>query len=233
MTPATGNVLIRWNDLLIWKMRSEQQLPWYLIEEEVPTIFEDLKDSLKKHLTGLSGEFADVPSFAESVKLRIGSLVYSLEMWKRQFLEEIGIIRRNLSEDNISSYILNGMLPAYRNAQQQRDTGSAQRRRDAIHYQISNGLFEGISICAANAITDVIETMQRLAREDVNSVFEQIKTDFDMVYRALPPSEPAVSAKVLDDLAAKLAAWQEEKTAIMTATKRHGGGGGSGGGSRA
>lgn len=42
-----------WNRELIWKMRTELEHQWDLLEETIPTTFKELLDSVKRHFHGL------------------------------------------------------------------------------------------------------------------------------------------------------------------------------------
>jgi hypothetical protein len=47
---------VNWNAELIWKMRSELGIQWDLLQEEIPTVFETLLQSLSTCLTKLQSQ---------------------------------------------------------------------------------------------------------------------------------------------------------------------------------
>jgi len=44
---------VNWNQELIWKMRSELEYQWDILEEEVPCVFDELLETLTTELEGL------------------------------------------------------------------------------------------------------------------------------------------------------------------------------------
>lgn len=53
---------VNWNRELIWKMRTELEYQWDLLEETILTSFEDLLDTVKRH-------FREVESLLESMSI--------------------------------------------------------------------------------------------------------------------------------------------------------------------
>ena len=104
---------------MIWKMKSELDYAWDILEEEIPEVFEDLARSFQTDLKKFESAvrcFDTALTFANGVASRIKQIDYLLETTQRAFSREYKTVRRNASEHNYSSYVLKGILPAYRAA---------------------------------------------------------------------------------------------------------------------
>ncbi len=104
---------------MIWKMKSELDYAWDIIEEEIPEVFEDLTRSFRTDLKKFESAvrcFGKASTFANGIDSRITQIEYLLNTTQRAFGREYKTVRRNASEHNYSSYVLKGMLPAYRTA---------------------------------------------------------------------------------------------------------------------
>jgi len=53
---------VNWNQELIWKMRSELDYQWDILEEEVPRIFDELLETLREGLKNLKSHIMSTTS---------------------------------------------------------------------------------------------------------------------------------------------------------------------------
>ena len=85
-TPAVGSR--RWNNEMLWKMREELQLPWNIIEEEIPSELGKLKEYTKNQLEQLAEAVADFETLARTVRLQIANFEYQIGLVERMALEQ-------------------------------------------------------------------------------------------------------------------------------------------------
>jgi hypothetical protein len=116
-TPAQGYV--NWNQELIWKMRTELELQWEILEEEMVEELRTLEELLITELNDLKDRFT-VIGFENVVdrafELQIQSLVHEIGKLRHKYAKELRIVRRKASEGNVGSYMVKEMIPAYRSA---------------------------------------------------------------------------------------------------------------------
>lgn len=66
MTTKRGSV--NWNQELIWKMRSELEYQWDILDDEVPRVFEELLETLRSELGNLKAHVKSIASLFHPTK---------------------------------------------------------------------------------------------------------------------------------------------------------------------
>ncbi|KAH8744019.1 hypothetical protein F5882DRAFT_455086 [Hyaloscypha sp. PMI_1271] len=149
---------LNWNSELIWKMRTELAFQWGLVEDEIPTVFEKLFQSIRACFLNLQSHLRG--------------------KWR---------IQRYASEPNDSSYVVSEMIPAYRAAAGESGTGKAARQRSIVQGRITNGtLFPHISAKIQAGIDQLVRKIFRDLRNAVNAVIELIASDVEMALASNP-----------------------------------------------
>ena len=108
-----------WNSQIIWKMKTELDYAWDILEEEITELFDDLTRGISNNLGTFKQTVQnrnEASTMASGIEARVRDVAYTLGTTQRLFAREFKTIRRNASEHNYSSYALDGMLPAYRTA---------------------------------------------------------------------------------------------------------------------
>jgi hypothetical protein len=60
---TAGRSRVNWNQELIWKMRSELDYAWEMVEEEVPEVFDELLQTLERLLEKLKSSITGTLRF--------------------------------------------------------------------------------------------------------------------------------------------------------------------------
>ncbi|KAH6700598.1 hypothetical protein BKA61DRAFT_705543 [Leptodontidium sp. MPI-SDFR-AT-0119] len=177
-TPKRGH--LNWNSELIWKMRIELAYQWGLLEDEIPTVFETLLQSIRTSLLNLQSH----------LRGKIQDIEYKFSLVRQDFAREVKILRliqRYASEPNDSSYIVSEMVPAYRAAAGESGTGKAARQRSIVQGRITNGtLFPHISAKIQANIDRLVQETFRDLYDAVNIVLGLIVSDVEMVLASKP-----------------------------------------------
>ncbi|KFY44996.1 hypothetical protein V494_01204 [Pseudogymnoascus sp. VKM F-4513 (FW-928)] len=187
-TEKRGNV--NWNAELIWRMRMEMAFQWETLEEDIPTLFNNLLQSAQAPLRALQSEITDKcfsPLLVEGIDLRIQSLTYKFSLAEQNFAREVKITRRKASEPNESSYIFAEMVPAYRSAANESGTGKAARQRNTVQGRITNGtLFPNISRAIKRDIKAAAKATFDSVQKSLESDFVSIDNDVTMALASAP-----------------------------------------------
>ncbi|KAL9117075.1 MAG: hypothetical protein Q9187_006391, partial [Circinaria calcarea] len=210
-----GRPLTRWNSLLIWKMRQEEDFPWTLIEEEIPGYFKTLEESFREETSKvrtIASQYGNAPTFSQGIALRIEDLKYILTVIQRNFLKEFTVIRRNASDDNRNSYVLRAMLPSYRSASQEYGSGKMARQHETIRCRIANGnLFPIISFSIQQDMTALIDKTFKDIQEKVQGVLNLIRADLEIVFSQMA----AVKDEAKEELASRVGYFEEELENVL------------------
>ncbi|RYP05881.1 hypothetical protein DL765_009691 [Monosporascus sp. GIB2] len=182
-----------WNAKIIWKMRMELAYQWDLVEDEIPSLFESLLDTIKSELGYLKDQVensarSDVSkSLNEGIDSRIKGLEYTLGLEKEKFASAVRLVRRDASESNYNSFILKEMVPAYREASSQRGSGRDKRQKQIVQNRITDGtLFPNMSIAIRHGIECAVQKSEKALRDILEQSMSNIRNDFDLII-APPP----------------------------------------------
>ncbi|RYP02574.1 hypothetical protein DL764_005748 [Monosporascus ibericus] len=188
-----------WNAKIIWKMRMELDYQWDLVEEEIPSLFESLLDTVKSELGYLKDQVGnsaqpDVSkALSEGIDSRIKGLEYTLGLEKEKFASAVRLVRRDASESNYNSFILKEMIPAYREASSQRGMGRDSRQKQIVQNRITDGtLFLNMSIEIRHSIERTVKQSEKALRDILKQSMSNIRNDFDLTI-ASPPSATSMS----------------------------------------
>ncbi|RYP68754.1 hypothetical protein DL771_006484 [Monosporascus sp. 5C6A] len=188
-----------WNAKIIWKMRMELAYQWDLVEDEIPSLFESLLDTVKSELGYLKDQVqnsaqSDVyKALNEGIDSRIKGLEYTLGLEKEKFASAVRLVRRNASDSNYNSFILKEMIPAYREASSQRGTGRDKRQKQIVQSRITDGtIFPNMSIAIRCGTERAVETSERALRDILEQSMSNIRNDFDLTI-ASPPKATGTS----------------------------------------
>ena len=210
-----GRPLTRWNSLLIWKMRQEEDFPWTLIEEEIPGYFKTLEESFREEtlkVRTIASQHEDAWTFSQGIPLRIEDLKYILGVIQRNFLKEFIVIRRNASDDNHNSYVLRAMLPSYRSTSQEYGSGKMARQHETIRRRIANGnLFPIISFSIQHDMTALIDRIFKDIQEKVQEVLNLIRADLEMVFSQMA----TLKTEAKEELASRVGHFEEELQSVL------------------
>ncbi|RYO92978.1 hypothetical protein DL762_001340 [Monosporascus cannonballus] len=182
-----------WNAKIIWKMRMELAYQWDLVEDEIPSLFESLLDTIKSELGYLKDQVensarSDVSkALNEGIDSRIKGLEYTLGLEKEKFASAVRLVRRDASESNYNSFILKEMIPAYREASSQRGSGRDTRQKQIVQNRITDGtLFLNMSIAIGHGIGCAVKKSEKAIRDILEQSMSNIRNDFDLTITSPP-----------------------------------------------
>ena len=111
-----------WNAKIIWKMRSEIEYQWDLIEDVTQSLFAQFERDISVHFVKLK-EFInsaraapDDSRLVDLIELNHDTLKYALSQNIRDTRTHLSIIRSKSCEATRFSYIVDLMIAAYREA---------------------------------------------------------------------------------------------------------------------
>ncbi|KAH8812284.1 hypothetical protein F5884DRAFT_784973 [Xylogone sp. PMI_703] len=193
---------LNWNAELIWKMRTELEFQWGLVDDEIPAVFEKLSQSIQACFVKLQSHLREqcfAPPLVKGIDFRVQAIKYKLSLIQQDFTREVKLIQRYASEPNDSSYIVSEMIPAYRAAAAQSGDGKAAQQRTIVQGRITNGtLFPNISVQIREGIDQLVQKTFADLRDAVNAVLDLIVSDIDMALTS--KSQRADNAKNQKDL---------------------------------
>jgi hypothetical protein len=195
---------VNWNQKLVWKMRSELEYQWEILEDGITEQFSELEISLVRELGVLQLRFREIgvsPAVHRTLNLQIDSVRRILSLIKQQYAREMQIIRRKASEGNAGSYMVKEMLPAYRSAAMesgiwldvnhsyfQTDAnliigrGKAGHQRVIVQRRITNGtLFPNICVTMKDQFDERTKTILSQLDKDIAKTLEHVRSDLEMV----------------------------------------------------
>ncbi|KAH8897592.1 hypothetical protein GQ53DRAFT_637825 [Thozetella sp. PMI_491] len=187
-----------WNAKIVWKMRTELEYQWDIVEDEVPVLFGELQQAVQRHLDSFQARTkaseseertsALRDSLLEGLKATIRGTKYYLGTERDRFAREIRLIRRYASESNSNSYVLREMIPAYRSASSAATQGIFAHTKSIVQGRITNGtLFPNMSIALSGAVDQLLSQTDSRLSNIINEMISEIKEDLDLVFPAKGP----------------------------------------------
>ena len=212
-TPAVGRH--RWNNQLVWKMRSDLDTAWPLLEEDISTTFGDLLDALRKPMRALKAVVREHDAhLASSMDLRFRDLKYQLGLIEHRFAQGFAALRRAASEDTESSFVLACMLSAYRAASSDRGMGKAARQRATIRRRIGReGLFPNMALLIAQRMQMLVAEAEAAVRTKAGATVVDIRKDFEMALAEVREEDPSAQAK--EQIRGKVEEWEAALKKIL------------------
>ncbi|KAL1878541.1 hypothetical protein VTK73DRAFT_7882 [Phialemonium thermophilum] len=192
---------VNWNAQIIWKMRTELEFQWDLLEEQAAAEFaatfnsaSRILHSLKDKIREASGASPYTHALAESIDCKLGGLKYRLDCEQRGFLCELRARRRYTAEANCSSYILREMRPKYREAASQHGPGRMARQHKIVQGHIENDmLFHLLGSTLSAEMGQLMDGTQNALRLIIDEVFQGLMSDINMVFvNGSVPTQPIV-----------------------------------------
>lgn len=111
-----------WNAKINWKMRSEIEYPWDLVEEVTQSLFAEFERAVSERLVKLKEYINSVQAapdhgrLVDLIDLNHDTLKYALAQKIRETRTDLRIIRFKSCKATRFSYIVDEMIPAYREA---------------------------------------------------------------------------------------------------------------------
>ncbi|KAK7224376.1 hypothetical protein V2G26_012379 [Clonostachys chloroleuca] len=180
-----------WNAKIIWKMRSELEYQWEVLEQERSEVFSTLLGTVSTLLVSLKGTIQSLASvrvqnlLADGIYSHIRGLEYALSLSEEKFGRDIGLIRRSASETNSTSIILNEMVPAYRVASYQGTTGrdAALRQKAVINNRVTDGvLFPNMVNTISTRVSAAVDKIVKDLEGHIECMMKAIKADIDSAF---------------------------------------------------
>ncbi|GAB1312304.1 Dynamin N-terminal domain-containing protein [Madurella fahalii] len=174
-------VNVDWNAQIVWKMRTELDFQWDIVEEEVDAVFNELLAAVEEQFNGLKTAISTTttPSawgtqLIAGIDPRIQDCRYKLTRAQEDFARNVTLLRRYICEPSHSSYILDSMIPTYRAASTQFGTDKKKRQRDIVEGRITDeALFPGSAI----ALQQRMDALLLKTKEALGMLFAQITHD--------------------------------------------------------
>ncbi|KAK2596612.1 hypothetical protein QQS21_006288 [Conoideocrella luteorostrata] len=175
-----------WNAQIIWKMRSELEFAWNIVEAEIPACFGSLQSSFLKVFEDLQTVFLSLVSqrprslVLDALVAQINNVRYRVDQAKENFATEVNLTRRYASETNLTSFIRDQMQDAYRNATDQRGTGKSMRQKSIVQGRITDGmLFPAICGLISDRMYCAIQKTEQELSDMMMAVIGHIRADVD------------------------------------------------------
>ncbi|KAL1896098.1 hypothetical protein Sste5346_004838 [Sporothrix stenoceras] len=174
-----------WNTKVLWKMRSEIEYQWDLIEEATENLFAELERAVSEHLKKLEEYIQNVQAspdhalLVDLVKYNHDMLQYALAQEFRRTRTELRIIHLKSCKATRFSYIVDEMTSAYREASCQYGAGKHDRQVAIIQNHLKTGdvflnLGNRLSKDAHQAVENVCTSLERL----VEDMFGKVERGF-------------------------------------------------------
>ncbi|CAG9951905.1 unnamed protein product [Clonostachys rosea f. rosea IK726] len=186
-----------WNAKIIWKMRSELEYQWEVLEQERSEVFSTLLGTVSTLLVSLKSNIQSLApvtvqnSLADGIYSRIRGLEYALSLSEEELGREMGLIRRSASETNSTSIILNEMVPAYRVASHQGTTGrgAALRQKAVINNRITDGvLFPNMVNTISTRVSAAVDKIVKDLEGHITCMMQAIKADIRSAFASTAKS---------------------------------------------
>ncbi|KAH6678502.1 hypothetical protein B0J14DRAFT_582898 [Halenospora varia] len=181
---------VNWNSRLIWKMRMELAYQWTLLEEEIPTVFEELLQSISICLLNLQSHLREQGfafTLVHGIDFRVQDIEYKFGLSQQYFTREVEQIQRYASEPNESSYVVSEMVSTYRSAARELGPEKASRQRSIVQGRITNGtLFPQISAKIQANVDELVKKTFCDLRHEVDAVLDLIVSDVKMALASKP-----------------------------------------------
>ncbi|KAJ9136605.1 Ras GTPase family protein [Pleurostoma richardsiae] len=213
---------VDWNAKIIWKMRTELEFQWDIVEEEISSLFGDLLTKLKSLLNSVKetilescpSEFRD--SLVDGINARIRHCDYEISLAEQRFTREIKLTRRYASESNENSFVRQRMLPAYREASKEFGRGQGQRLQGIVQGRITDGaLFPDISFDISERVKGIVERTDQELQDLLRRTVKEVEEDVDIALSDLPDtSMSAEKEDKLKELLSKVSKLKDEAEAV-------------------
>ncbi|KAH0592355.1 hypothetical protein MHUMG1_09968 [Metarhizium humberi] len=174
-----------WNAKIIWKMRSELDFQWTVVEEEAEAGFCKLQKTLDGLFANLQAVLVDLMlgndlSVLEyALSAQIHNVTYRIQRAKEGYAKEMSLTRRYASETNFTSFILQQMTDTYRHAAGQRGAGKSARQKAIVQGRITdNILFPTICALISDCTHSTLQNTRRELLEMMQASMGHVRSDF-------------------------------------------------------
>jgi len=180
---------VNWNQDIIWKMRSELDYQWDILEEEIPEVFDSLLRSVEEKFESLKSTVEELRlpvELNQGINLQLKVFRYILDRERQGFTRDVRTIRRKASEGNAGSYIVREMTPSYRLASEESGDGMAARQRHIIQSQItSETLFPNISVAIEDHFSGIVKTTMGNLEKTVLLILDGVRYDLELAAKTV------------------------------------------------
>ncbi|KID65368.1 Dynamin, GTPase domain protein, partial [Metarhizium hybridum] len=174
-----------WNAKIIWKMRSELDFQWTVVEEEAEAGFCKLQKTLDGLFANLQAVLVDLMlgndlSVLEyALSAQIHNVTYRIQRAKEGYAKEMSLTRRYASETNFTSFILQQMTDTYRHAAGQKRAGKSARQKAIVQGRITdNILFPTICALISDCTHSTLQNTRRELLEMMQASMGHVRSDF-------------------------------------------------------
>ncbi|KAL3965416.1 hypothetical protein ACCO45_002420 [Purpureocillium lilacinum] len=213
-----------WNANIIWKMRTELETQWELLEEEAVDVLSAVIEGSKRHLESVKESVrSEAPRDCASplvsgIDCQLRLLEYESKRLQRDFVEEVKALRRYASEANHNSFILQDMIPTYRSAVAQYGSGMSARQRSILRRHIDSGtMFAELSVSLSTKMDEMIASAGAKMAECLEASLRKVRSDVDIAFWSTDGVPH--TTRVLDDATSRRL--QQFAVAINDLKQRH------------
>ncbi|ERT01391.1 hypothetical protein HMPREF1624_02637 [Sporothrix schenckii ATCC 58251] len=203
---------VNWNAELIWRMRIDLDFQWDIFEEQTQDEFNAVHENLGASLVELKdviGSATSVPGREELVRLinfGLQEFKHTLDQIERRFLVELRAKRSKASEATCASYIVENMLPAYRDASLVVGTGRRSKQEDIIG--------------SKNLLRDTKRKMERAIESMAENILRNVKMTFgvdETPNTSVPPAalQNAGYNEHLQHFSSMVSVWREQHSLLF------------------
>ncbi|KAK6604057.1 hypothetical protein H4I95_05960 [Botrytis cinerea] len=198
-----------WNAEIVERMRVELKMKWDLLEEKIPinmeSLLQELKDQLQNLETQIEGQDRSTPT-QYGIDLRIQDLEYNLGLIQQEFERGLRKIRQHVEEPNASSFVVEEMVPAYREAGSQGGRGMKARQISIISNQVNGGtMFPNISAKLRQEAVTLIDYEFNKLKLELDETYDLIHKDIDMSIAKRPQPQNSAATSKGKELVVRLA----------------------------
>ncbi|TEY79928.1 hypothetical protein BOTCAL_0040g00200 [Botryotinia calthae] len=198
-----------WNAEIVERMRVELKMKWDLLEEKIPinmeNLLQEVKDQLQNLETQIEGQGRSTP-MQYGIDFRIQDLEYNLGLIQQEFERGLRTIRQHVEEPNASSFVVEEMISAYREAGSQGGKGMKARQISIIKNQVIGGtMFPNISAKMRQEAVTLIDYEFNKLKLELDETYDLIYKDIDMTIAKRPQPQNSAATSEGKELVVRLA----------------------------
>ncbi|CAK7218513.1 hypothetical protein SEUCBS140593_003572 [Sporothrix eucalyptigena] len=196
-----------WNAKINWKMRSEIEYPWDLVEELTQSHFDEFEQALsgrlmkiKEYINSLQAA-PDRNRLVDLIGLNYDTIKYALARKTRKTRKDLKAIRFKSCEATALSYIVDEMIPAYREASVQYGTGKRNRQEGIIQGHLMHGdIFLNLGSRLSRDVHTVLEGIRIFLKHLIDDIFGKIERGVRLAYGTQATTLPRHNAELESSL---------------------------------
>ncbi|CAK7201808.1 hypothetical protein SEUCBS139899_004523 [Sporothrix eucalyptigena] len=196
-----------WNAKINWKMRSEIEYPWDLVEELTQSHFDEFEQAvsgrlmkIKEYINSLQAA-PDRNRLVDLIGLNYDTIKYALARKTRKTRKDLKAIRFKSCEATALSYIVDEMIPAYREASVQYGTGKRNRQEGIIQGHLMHGdIFLNLGSRLSRDVHTVLEGIRIFLKHLIDDIFGKIERGVRLAYGTQATTLPRHNAELESSL---------------------------------